>query len=225
LKYIALDLSLNNLIMIYGDQKKIYYKKSIPLLKDRAGIMFANLENMINDLKVDIDSLDILFSTIGPGNFNGIRVSLSLIKGMAITNNVRIAGLSSLELLSRSFINKHNQNICTIIKASPGFYYLEIFNQFYNSILAPRLININEDIKLPMLNNEMVLVGNEVEIVSKAIKFKGEIKNISIPTPKNLYCIVQDKINKNNFLDANPQYLREVNAGKPSSWKRNPLVK
>ena len=211
--------------MIYGDYNNIYYKKSILLHKDRAGIMFTNLEQMIDELKIDIGTLDMLFSTVGPGNFNGIRVSLSLIKGLAIASETKIAGLSSLELLSRSFINKNNQNICTIIKASPDYYYLEIFNKLYNSISLPRLININEENKLPLLNGDMVLVGNDAEIVSKALKFKGKIINISAPKPESLHLLVKDKIDKNNFIDASPQYLREVNATIPSLWKKKPIVK
>ena len=211
--------------MIYGDRYNLYHKESTSLLKDRAGIMFANLDNMIKEFNIDLNSIDYLFSTIGPGNFNGIRISLSLIKGLAISNNTKIAGLSSLKLLSRSYINKDNKNICAIIKASPGFYYLEIFNKFYNSISAPKLININDKVKFPISSEEMVLVGTDVDLVSKDIKFKGDTFNISSPKPDSLYFLVKDSIDKNNYLDASPQYLREVNASKPSSWKRRPVVK
>ena len=62
--------------MIYGDLNNLYYKKSVLLNKDRAGLMFSNLEQMVSKLKIDLSSLDILFSSVGPGNFNGIRISL-----------------------------------------------------------------------------------------------------------------------------------------------------
>ena len=224
MKFIALDVSLGHLIMIYGDHKNLYYKKSIPLIKDRAGLMFANLEQMISELKINLAKLDILFSLIGPGNFNGIRISLSLIKGLAISNNTRLAGLSSLELLSRTFINENNKNICTFIKASPDFYYLEIYNNLYSSLSTPKLININEKIKFPFSDPEMVFVGNDAEKVSKALKFNGKVINLISPTPESLYSLVIDTINKNKYIDANPQYLREVNATKPSLWKRKPIV-
>ena len=71
----------------------------------------------------------------------------------------------------------------------------------------------------------MVLVGNDAEIVSKALKFKGKIINISAPKPESLHLLVKDKIDKNNFIDASPQYLREVNATIPSLWKKKPIVK
>lgn len=224
MKFLALDVSLSHLVIIYGDLNNLHYKKSVPLNKDRAGLMFSNLEQMITELQIDLSSLDILFSSIGPGNFNGIRISLSLIKGLAISNKTRISGLSSLELLSRSFLNKNNQNICTFIKASPDFYYLEIYNNLYDSLSTPKLINLKQDIQFPFSEPEMVFVGNDIEVVSKAMNFKGQIINIISPTPESLYSLVKYKIIKNEFIDASPQYLREVNASKPSSWKRKPIV-
>ena len=224
MKFLALDVSLSHLIMIYGDLNNLYYKKSVLLNKDRAGLMFSNLEQMVSELQIDLASLDILFSSVGPGNFNGIRISLSLIKGLAISNNTRLAGISSLELLSRSFINKNNKNICTFIKASPGFYYLEIYNNLYTSLSTPKLINLKQDIKFPFPDFEMVFVGNDVEKLSKCINFKGQAINIVSPTPESLYSLVKHRIINNEFMDASPQYLREVNASKPSLWKRKPIV-
>ena len=224
MKFIALDLSLSHLIMVYGDRNNLYYQKCIPLSKDRAGILFTNLEKMISKLKIDLDSIDMLFSTVGPGNFNGIRISLSLIKGLAIAKNIKIAGLSSLELMSRSFVNKNQQNICTIIKASPDFYYLEIFDEFYRSIEAAKLININEKIKFPFLDSKLIIVGNDSKNIAKTIKYKGNYLNLSSSTPEGLYLLVKDTIKNNNYLDANPKYLREVNAVEPSLWKRKPIV-
>ncbi|MAW58077.1 MAG: tRNA (adenosine(37)-N6)-threonylcarbamoyltransferase complex dimerization subunit type 1 TsaB [Alphaproteobacteria bacterium] len=224
MKFIALDLSLSHLIMVYGDRNNLYYQKCIPLPKDRAGILFTNLEKMISELKIDLDSIDMLFSTVGPGNFNGIRISLSLIKGLAIAKNIKIAGLSSLELMSRSFVNKNQQNICTIIKASPDFYYLQIFDEFYRSVEEAKLININEKIKFPFLDSQLIIVGNDSKNIAKTIKYKGNYLNLSSSTPEGLYLLVKDTIKNNNYLDANPKYLREVNAVEPSLWKRKPIV-
>ena len=224
MKFIALDLSLNHLIMIYGDLNNLFHKKFIPLSKDRAGTLFTNLEEMISELKIDLESIDMLFSTVGPGNFNGIRISLSLIKGLAIAKNIKIAGLSSLELMSRSFVNKNQQNICTIIKASPDFYYLQIFDEFYRSVEEAKLININEKIKFPFLDSQLIIVGNDSKNIAKTIKYKGNYLNLSSSTPEGLYLLVKDTIKNNNYLDANPKYLREVNAVEPSLWKRKPIV-
>ena len=225
LNFIVLDLSLSHLVILLAYNNKIIYKNKVALKRDRAGILFNSIQSLISELNLNLRDLDILFSTIGPGNFNGIRVSLSFVKGFAITNNTQIAGLSSLEAVSRSFFNNNKKNIFSIIKASPNFYYIEFFNQFNKSIVPPRLINIDEEIALPVSINDIVLVGNDVEILAKNINFHGEMYSIDSPTPESLFYTAKDSIESSHFIEPNPVYLREVNALKPSTWKKNPIVK
>ena len=225
LNIIVLDLSLSHLVILLAYNNKIIYKNKVALKRDRAGILFNSIQSLISELNLNLRDLDILFSTIGPGNFNGIRVSLSFVKGFAITNNTQIAGLSSLEAISRSFFNNNKKNIFSIIKASPNFYYIEFFNQFNKSIVPPRLINIDEEIALPVSINDIVLVGNDVEILAKNINFHGEMYSIDSPTPESLFHTAEDSIVSSHFIKPNPIYLREVNAQKPSTWKNNPIVK
>lgn len=225
LNFIVLDLSLSHLVILLAYNNKIIYKNKVALKRDRAGILFNSIQSLISELNLNLRDLDILFSTVGPGNFNGIRVSLSFVKGFAITNNTQIAGLSSLEAISRSFFNNNKKNIFSIIKASPNFYYIEFFNQFNKSIVPPRLINIDEEIALPVSIDDIVLVGNDVEILAKNINFHGEMYSIDSPTPESLFYTAKDAIESSHFIQANPIYLREVNAQKPSTWKNNPIVK
>ena len=225
LNFIVLDLSLSHLVILLAHDNKVVYKNKIALKRDRAGILFNSIQSMISELNLNLSDLDILFSTIGPGNFNGIRVSLSFVKGFAITNNTQIAGLSSLEAISRSFSNNNKKKIFSIIKASPNFYYIEFFNQFNKSIVPPRLINIDEEIELPVSINDIVLVGNDVEILAKNINFQGEMYSIDSPTPESLFYTAKDAIVSSHFTEPNPIYLREVNAQKPSTWKNNPIIK
>ena len=49
--------------------------------------------------------------------------------------------------------------------------------------------------------------------------------NIDSPSPESLFLAAKDNIISNNFIEADPLYLREVNAQKPSLWKNNPIVK
>ena len=225
LNFMVLDLSLSHLVILLAYNNKIIYKNKVALKRDRAGILFNSIQSLISELNLNLSELDILFSTIGPGNFNGIRVSLSFVKGFAITNNTQIAGLSSLEVISRSFSNNNKKKIFSIIKASPNFYYIEFFNQFNKSIVPPRLINIDEEIELPVSINDIVLVGNDVEILAKNINFHGEMYSIDSPTPESLFYTAKDAIISSHFTEPNPIYLREVNAQKPSTWKNNPIIK
>ena len=225
MNFIAIDLSLNHLVILLGDTHKIFYKKKIIVQRDRSGLLFNSIQDIINDLNLDLSSLDILFSTIGPGNFNGIRVALSVVKGFAISNNTKIYGLSTLEAISRSFLNSNNKYILSIIKASTDFYYIEWYNQLHKSIVPQKIININEKIELPVPINDITLVGNDVKLLAERINHQGEAYNVDSPSPESLFLSAKDAILTNLYIEPNPIYLREVNAQKPSLWKKNPIVK
>ena len=225
MNFIVLDLSLNHLVILLADNNKIQYKKKIQLKRDRAGILFNSIKDIIDNLNLDLNSLDVLFSTIGPGNFNGIRVSLSVVKGFAIANNTKISGISSLEAISRSFINRNNKYILSIIKASADFYYIEWYNKFSKSIVPPKIININEKIEFPVPINDIALVGNDVQLLAEKINFQGEVHNVESPSPESLFLSAKQAISSSHYIEPNPIYLREVNAQKPSLWKKNPIVK
>ena len=225
MNFIAIDLSLNHLVILLGDTHKIFYKKKIIVQRDRSALLFNSIQDIINDLNLDLSSLDILFSTIGPGNFNGIRVALSVVKGFAISNNTKIYGLSTLEAISRSFLNSNNKYILSIIKASTDFYYLEWYNQLHKSIVPQKIININEKIELPVPINDITLVGNDVKLLAKKINFQGETHNVDSPSPESLFLSAKAAILSEHYIEPNPIYLREVNAQKPSLWKKNPIVK
>ena len=225
MNFIAIDLSLNHLVILLGDTHKIFYKKKIIVQRDRSALLFNSIQDIINDLNLDLSSLDILFSTIGPGNFNGIRVALSVVKGFAISNNTLIYGLSTLEAISRSFLNRNNKYILSIIKASNDFYYIEWYNQLHKSIVPQKIININEKIELPVPINDITLVGNDVKLLAKKINFQGETHNVDSPSPESLFMSAKAAILSEHYIEPNPIYLREVNAQKPSLWKKNPIVK
>ena len=225
MNFIAIDLSSNHLVILWGNTHKIFYKKKIIVQRDRAGLLFKSIQDIINDLNFDLSSLDILFSTIGPGNFNGIRVALSVVKGFAISNNTKIYGLSTLEAISRSFFNRNNKYILSIIKASTDFYYIEWYNQLHKSIVPQKIININEKIELPVAINDITLVGNDVNLLAKKINFQGETHNVDSPSPESLFLSAKAAILSEHYIEPNPIYLREVNAQKPSLWKKNPIVK
>ena len=56
-----------------------------------------------------------------------------------------------------------------------------------NLSFLPRLINIDEEITLPVSIDDIVLVGNDVEILAKNINFHGEMHSIDSPTAESLF--------------------------------------
>ncbi len=96
-----------------------------------------------NNKLQDLDGFGI---AKGPGSFSGIRVGLSVIKGMALALNKRVIALSTLEILAWQAVNK-GCLVVPLIDAGRGDIYAGVFDKFEKDIhviQGPLLLNIEE---------------------------------------------------------------------------------
>ncbi len=61
-------------------------------------------EGMLRQLGVDIDEVGAIAVATGPGSFTGLRVGLSLAKGLAISGDRRLIGVNTLEIAAAPYI-------------------------------------------------------------------------------------------------------------------------
>ena len=68
---------------------------------------------------------------VGPGSFTGLRISISLIKGLYCGSPFNIIPITTFELLAYSYVknNKPTEDFCCIINALSGLFYKCCFNK------------------------------------------------------------------------------------------------
>ena len=57
LKFLALDLSLRDLVIVIAEDKQVFFSENINLNKNRTAILFANLDHAMKSVGVDFDDL------------------------------------------------------------------------------------------------------------------------------------------------------------------------
>ena len=224
MSFLAIDLSLENFVIVTGNNKEISFSDSIKLNQNRNSILFNTLNHLQNNKILDFEKLKNIYSTIGPGNFNGIRISISTIKAFALVNkNISIAGVSSLDALARSIPNL-KMNVCTVIKSSPGHLYVQWFDKFYKPITKVEVLNIEKQISLPIHKDNFILVGNGRKIFAEKLEYKFTMRNNSI-TVDGLYSSIENMLKNNISLKASPLYFKNTNIVEPALWKKSPIAK
>tara|TARA_B100000686_G_scaffold78896_1_gene85043 strand:- start:27546 stop:28223 length:678 start_codon:yes stop_codon:yes gene_type:complete len=225
LSFLAIDLSLDNFVVIIGNAKEISFSKTIELNHNRNRILFDTLCYLQAKKILNFKKLQTVYSTIGPGNFNGIRMSISTIKAFSLAHNdINIAGVSSLDALSRSTPNL-KKNICTAIKSSPGYLYVQWFDKFYRPITKIEVLNIEKKIKLPIYYENFIVVGDGSEILAEKLKYKFVMYKRNLITADGLYGSIKNILKNRTYLKASPLYLKNTNIIKPSLWKTSPVAK
>lgn len=83
---------------------------------------------------------------IGPGSFSGIRVGLSVFKGLALALNLKIVGLSTLEILTWQAVDIGEVAI-PLLEAGRGEVFTGVFKKLSDDvqiIKGPQLLNKQE---------------------------------------------------------------------------------
>lgn len=224
MNFLAIDISLDNFNLLIGNKKSIIFSKTAKINKDRSQILFDTLNYIQNEKIFEYNKLGIIYSTIGPGNFNGIRISISTIKAFKLVyQKLNISGVSSLDALIRSK-SKSDLNTCVAIKSSPGYLYTQCYDKFFKPLNNVEVLCLEDEIKLPISKNSFRLIGNGSEDLAEKLDCKVTRHNNNIITIEGLYDSINSMINNSNYIDPTPLYLRNTNIVKPAKWKKAPIV-
>ena len=63
-------------------------------------LLLPMAEDMLRSLGMSFDDIELYAVSSGPGSFTGVRIGVSLVKGLAFLKNIPCVGVSSLEALA-----------------------------------------------------------------------------------------------------------------------------
>jgi tRNA threonylcarbamoyl adenosine modification protein YeaZ len=118
-----------------------------------------------------LNDIDAIAVTIGPGSFTGIRVGLSIAKGMAFGLDKKIIPVNNFDLtLYRVEDTQPDKKYCVLIEAKlPEYYYSIIENNMHLKNGCVEMSDLSAQIE-----NESIIVGdfdNETSIKHSYFKF------------------------------------------------------
>ena len=113
---------------------------SVCLLKDRAPLsvfsLYTNTEHSVSLLPMIEDTLkrcgktpedlDLIAGVTGPGSFTGIRIGISVVKGLAFATGTPCIGISSLEAGAYTLAD-YDGYICPVLDARRNTVYTSLF--------------------------------------------------------------------------------------------------
>ena len=167
-----------------------------------------------NNLK--ISDIDLISCVVGPGSFTGIRIGVATIKALAEVHNIKIAELTSLEVLAG---NINNEGIkVSIIDARNDQVYCGIFDKDNNLIEEMIADSIDNTVQKLKQYSNIICVGNGAG-KHKELLIK-EISNISFCENNAQSAYVVGKLGYKKYLEKSvktadeilPIYLRKSQA-------------
>jgi tRNA threonylcarbamoyladenosine biosynthesis protein TsaB len=183
------------------------YSGLMPSLHDlltRAGLMPQNL----NGLTV----------AVGPGSFTGIRIGLSITKGLSESLAIPLVGVSTLEAMA-SQLSCLNHDICPLVASRKG----EVFTALFRWSKRGELLRVREDtcVKVTeivtIVETSTVFIGNNLAQQGPALK--RQLGDDTLLAPANLWTLRASSVgivglrrlrngDSDNSTELVPSYLR-----------------
>ena len=138
-------------------------------------LLTSSIQNILSQNNLDVSGLSAVSVGIGPGSFTGLRIGLSVAKGLCYPHSINLIGISSLKIIANSVINE-NKNIISLIKDKGQHYYISKYSNDLKEVVEPKIKLIDRDYIFNILDDDSVIVVNTDE----SNKFISDLVNEEI---------------------------------------------
>lgn len=233
-KILAVDSSSKTASVAILDNDKLLGEIYVNIGLTHSQTLLPLIENLLKSVALTINEIDAFSITNGPGSFTGVRIGVSLIKGLAFPKNKPCIPVSTLHSLAYNLVNS-DCIACAVMDAKCNQVYnaiFEITNKKITRLTPDRAILIDdlfEELKA-YRNKKIVFVGDGADLCynKKNVDFDLFIIDDSnkYQSAKSTAYIALDAFNNNEYVsseDLQPLYLRLPQAQRLLNAKNNVL--
>jgi len=100
MKTLAFDTAAKVATVAVTDGDRLLASYSINNGLTQSELIMPMAEDILRSLGLGFDDIELLATSVGPGSFTGVRIGVSLVKGLAFGHNTPVVGVSTLEALA-----------------------------------------------------------------------------------------------------------------------------
>ena len=126
LKLLAIDSSAKSASVAIIDDNKILSECYVNNGLTHSRTLMPMVEDTIKNADITLNDIDCLAVNVGPGSFTGIRIGVATIKGLALPDDKKCCGVSTLESIAYNFTDE-NCFACCAMDARCNQVYCAIF--------------------------------------------------------------------------------------------------
>lgn len=169
--------------------------------------------------------LDAVAVSCGPGSYTGLRIGVSMAKGICYGRSVKLLSVPTLHLLCvpvllREQIQEENALLCPMLDARRMEVYAQLFDRALNEVRPIQADVVDADTYKSYLDVRPVyFFGNGAEKCIEVINHPNAhlIKNVE-PLAKNMFPLAEKRMMNEQFEDVAyfvPFYLKDFVAKNP----------
>ncbi|MBW9213171.1 MULTISPECIES: tRNA (adenosine(37)-N6)-threonylcarbamoyltransferase complex dimerization subunit type 1 TsaB [Terrabacteria group] len=189
---LCLDTSMQYLVLGLMNDQQILAKIQKEIPKRQSEEIFVELNRLLEMAQLDVDDIEALVVTNGPGSYTGVRIALTIAKVFASLKKLPFYTISSLQLLA----GKESGQV--ILDARGKRVYTAVYD--HGNPMTEETIQFIEDLNLKAnFIGDLQLIGQErsnLDLVQHFFDLKDK-------------WVLQEDVDyvKPNYLKANGAYL------------------
>ena len=199
-------------------------------LEDHEGMRHAEVlapfvEKCMEELKRKEDKLDAVAVSIGPGSYTGLRIGLSLAKGVAFSRDIPLIGVSTLQILAvkamfRSFDFTGEELLVPMIDARRMEVFTGVYDFALNEVETPGPKILDEDSWKELLETKkMIFIGDGSDKAKEVIKSPNAVWIPGlVPVARDMLALSEKYYREGKLIDiaySTPEYLKEYQTTTP----------
>ena len=160
--------------------------------KTHSQTLLPMISELFNNLEMEIDTIDLIAITKGPGSFTGLRIGGATAKGLGLALSKDIVGIPTTEAMAYNLF-RCDGLICPIMDARRNQVYTGVYafdeDELTNvveqqPIEIDKLVAILEDL-YKETGKTIVFLGDGVPVFRRYIDEKLSAKHTYAPAPSN----------------------------------------
>lgn len=144
MKVLAFDSCAKAASVAVTDDKRLIGEYTIDNGLTQSELLLPMAENLLSSLGLSISDIDLFGVSVGPGSFTGVRIGVSLVKGLAFGTDKPTSPVSTIEALAENLAGVYGI-IVPCMDARRGQVYSGIFSSSGEGI-----VRLTEDIAIPI---------------------------------------------------------------------------
>jgi len=198
--FLVLDFTRLNKNIVFKFKDKFFINK-IKTDSNNNQEIIDDILNLIKETNIKTkEKFDVLVN-LGPGSFSGIRISLSVAKGIKLIKKINLFGFNSFILNAAPYLEKY-ETVFSILKINKKFYFLKYIKGKKNDIS-----------QIAEFQNKEKLNEKSVIVISSEMKNEDMFKNIAekhrviedFDVQNNIEILIKKNLIENNLIK--PVYL------------------
>lgn len=202
-------------------------------LDDREGMQHANrlapfVERCMEELKRKEEKLDAVAVSLGPGSYTGLRIGLSLAKGLAFSLGIPLIGVDTLKIIAvkamfRTMDWTGEEVLVPMVDARRMEVFTALFDFALNPLAepGPMILDENSFSELLSAGRHLYFIGDGAEKAKKVIDHPNAhwIDGL-LPQAKDMLALSEKALREEDFIDiaySTPNYLKAYQTTTPKN--------